>query len=326
MEARVQSAYDALKSAARESHDIRVAALAVNVKMGGHFDEVINTIDKMIAALREEEQMDVEHRDWCVEQENQKQNQEADMAHTIETTQALIDRLEAKSTELQGSIDKVAGEITEQENAMKAALDVRNEEQAAFKAALKDDEDAVALLGKAIESMAAFYSNNKLSMGLVQQPEHTVDKDKAPETWSKPYGGRSSESKGLVSILEMIKEDLEKEMSTSKKEEKETQAEYMKGRKLATDALEAMNTKKTSLEQQKAETDAKAEDARGDRDTTETEKAEKQAELAALQPNCDWVKNTFDSRRTKRHAEIDGLQTARGYLGGARPAGFLQKK
>jgi hypothetical protein len=113
MEARVQSAYDALKSAARESHDIRVAALAVNVKMGGHFDEVINTIDKMIAALREEEQMDVEHRDWCVEQENQKQNQEADMAHTIETTQALIDRLEAKSTELQGAIDLLIAALRE---------------------------------------------------------------------------------------------------------------------------------------------------------------------------------------------------------------------
>merc|ERR1719388_672519 len=112
---------------------------------------------------------------------------------------------------------------------MAEALSNRNSENEDFKAALKDDIDAVALIASAIDAMTAFYKNNKLPLGLLAKkshkddPEYSVDPDKAPETFSAPYGGRSSEGGGITSIMGYIKEDLENEIKTSKAAEASSQ-------------------------------------------------------------------------------------------------------
>merc|ERR1712224_790117 len=120
----------------------------------------------------------------------------------------LIDRLNAKKKELQADILKTEGDITDTENAMAESLSMRSQENEDFKTALKDDMDAVALLASAIDALTSFYKNNKLPMGLLakgakvvtkEEPEYSVDEDKAPEALSKSYGGRS-EGGGIVSI------------------------------------------------------------------------------------------------------------------------------
>merc|ERR1719409_2116348 len=104
----------------------------------------------MIGDLRGEEQDDIDHRDWCQEQENMHTNQMG----------GLIERLEAKSGELETAIQATEAEILETQEAMASALATRNEENEEFKAALKDDEDAIALLQAAGEALGAFDKNN----------------------------------------------------------------------------------------------------------------------------------------------------------------------
>merc|ERR1712203_1290332 len=114
----------------------------------------------------------------------------------------------------------------------KTLLQMRNQDHKEFVAALKVDTDAVQLLEMAIAALTKFYTKNKIPM-LIQgkvDPEYTVDPDKAPETtWeSGNYGGRQSESTGLIAILNMIKEDLEKEIQTSQAEEAQAQSDFKK--------------------------------------------------------------------------------------------------
>merc|ERR1711977_494147 len=132
-----------------------------------------------------------------------------------------------------------------------------------------DDMDAVALLASAVDAMTSFYKNNK------EDPEYAVDPDKAPETFSEPYGGRSSEGGGIVSILGYIKEDLENEIGTSKKAEAASQKEFEEQRAAATQVLNDLNAKKTSLEGMEAETDEKIADATEDKESTLTMKENK---------------------------------------------------
>merc|ERR1719230_1415238 len=226
-------AYRALKNVARKYHSLRLAALAATVKttVAGHFDSVIRSIDKMIGELRTEEQDDVDHRDWCQEHENKFTNQAEDLEYKVGQTEALIERLEAKSGELETAIAATAAEILQTQETMAEALATRNEENADFKAALKDDTDAVALLASALDALTSFYKNNKLGLVQKKQPEYAVDPDKAPETgFDKPYGGRSSETGGITGIIGMIKEDLENEIKESKAAESTAQAEYNKQR------------------------------------------------------------------------------------------------
>merc|ERR1740117_1947827 len=213
------SAYRALKKVARKHNSLRMAAMAAMVQTAteGHFDVVIGSVDKMIAELREEEQDDIDLRDYCQAEENKVENEIEDLQHKATNIQGLIDRLNAKKKEIQADIKQTESDIAATEDAMADALSTRNSENEDFKAALKDDMDAVALLASAVDAMSSFSKNNKLPLGLLakkgkEDPEYAVDPDKAPEAPSADYGGRSSEGGGIVSILGYIKEDLENEI------------------------------------------------------------------------------------------------------------------
>merc|ERR1719247_2065589 len=187
VQVRQNKAFTSLKSIARQFRSLRLASLAATVRTaeGGHFDKVIVMIDKMIQTLRAEEQEDIENRDWCEAKDNKYKNQKEDMEYKIGQTEGLIERLTAKSNEMEEQIAATQAEITATEEAMEEALAQRNQESQDFKDALKDDTDAVALLAQAIEALTSFYTNNKIPLALLnkghKEPEYTTDPDKAPE-------------------------------------------------------------------------------------------------------------------------------------------------
>merc|ERR1719253_1021003 len=63
----VQKAFQVLELHARQTHSLRLASLAVDVKMqaSGHFDKVIATIEKLLVTLKDEEQADIKKVDEC---------------------------------------------------------------------------------------------------------------------------------------------------------------------------------------------------------------------------------------------------------------------
>merc|ERR1719265_1868055 len=207
---------------------------------------------------------------------------------------------------------------------MKEALDIRNEETATFKQALKDEKDADKEIEMAIGALAKFYKKNKIPLGLVQnkqEPEYTVDEDQAPTTSfddeGGAYGGRKGESGGIISIMEMIKEDTEKEMKTATQDEADSQAAYEKNRDKMRKTLEAQQTSKTEGEKELAATQGKIADTEEAKSSAAADLAEEQALEGTLNNDCAWVEEHFDSRREKRKAEIDGLVDAKNYLSGA---------
>merc|ERR1719238_1084394 len=208
---------------------------------------------------------------------------------------------------------------------MAEALSNRNSENEDFKAALKDDIDAAALLASAIDAMTAFYKNNKLPLGLVQKkgkaPEYSVDPDKAPETFSAPYGGRSSEGGGITSIMGYIKEDLENEIKTSKAAEASSQKEFEEQKAAALKSLEALNAKKVTLEQLEADLDEKIAETGEEKLGKRTMKVQKKQYREDLKPKCDWMKEAFDTRRVARQDEMTGLMHAKASLAGGEEGG-----
>merc|ERR1719367_1736329 len=141
------------------------------------------------------------------------------------------------------------------------------------------------------------------------EPEYTVDPDKAPETsWAdEKYGGRSEETHGVVEIIRMIREDIEKEIKTSREDSAASEAQYEKERAELQDGLNSQMALKNTAERELGE----VEQATRDKTKFKTAKdkdlqAEQKLELA-IDKDCAWVASHFESRRTKRKAEIDGL-------------------
>jgi hypothetical protein len=316
-------AYAKLRAVASKYHSVSLAELAVSAKTAGHFDDVITMIDKMVALLREEEASDIEHRDRCQAQENANQNAMSDLDHEIEKTGESLGRMEDEEKELETKIETLEASIEETKTEMKELLDERNEEAAQFKTALKDDVDAVDLLDKAIVSLSAFYKRNKIPLELAQKkdPEYSVDQDKAPETTFSggDYGGRKSESTGLIAILSMLKEDVEKEIKTAREEDATAQKDYEKDKNAMQATLDATTASKVQTESELADLQAKiaSYDEYKQQKGNELD-AQKQLEKTLFE-GCDWVKTHFDSRAEKRKAEIDGLMDAKNILAGAEP-------
>jgi len=148
--------------------------------------------------------------------------------------------------------------------------------------------------------------------------EYTRDPDEAPETaWSSDeYGGRKAETKGILAILGMLREDLENEMKISREEDVEAEASYQKGRAAAKEMLDAQVAKKTRKEKNLAELERKIYDTREHQTQSASDLEAEKDFKETLQKDCAWVKSHFQTRAEKRDTEIDGLQEAKGYLAG----------
>merc|ERR1719420_715998 len=308
----------------------RVAKIAAKLRATteGHFDMVIEEVDVLLKQLKDEEQADIEHRDWCKDETFKNEQEASRYEYKIERTDAKIMKLTSKLEELEGTLQATIASILATKDDIKAMEDARKEQHAAFESAKSDDEGAVKLLAAAIESMSAFYKNNKIDQGeiqgaaqaFVQEPVFEVSADQAPDASFSSSGKSGGESKGIVSIMTMIKEDLEDEISNGVKEEGETQAKFEEQLGEANTLLEELKAKKTNLEQAISDTNTEIDENEVHKEDLQGLLAEEKDYLASIKPDCDWILNSFTERRTKRAAELEGLLQAKGMLAGASPA------
>merc|ERR1719453_2053845 len=308
---RVQ-AFNILKQVAQDSKSLRLATIASSVSTTGHFDAVIKDIDLMIANLRAEEKADIEHRDWCEDETKSAEFKNENLQYDQEQLGEKVGRAENQKATLEEEVTKTDDEKNMTLTAMAEALATRNSENKAFKQALKDDAAAVELISQAIEVLSGYYTFLQK-----KQPEYKSNPDTAPETFEGEYGGRKSEGTGIIAILSMIKEDIEKEMKVSSEEEAEALAAYTKLYKESQATVDALDEKLVSLGQDIAGKMKEIADLSSLKDQKAASESATNDFLTDLGPNCDWVDKYFDSRMSKRKAEMEGLQQAKAVLAGA---------
>merc|ERR1719408_455856 len=153
--------------------------------------------------------------------------------------------------------------------------------------------DAADLLRQAIAALAKFYKDNKIALpALVQTkkaPEYAKNEDKAPETsWSgSDYGGRSSESGGILAILEMLVEDTEKEIKEGRADNADAQEKYLKQNGALQETLDSQEETKASLEQEKADLEEKISDYEKYQNEKEADKDAEEDTKKSLGTDCE---------------------------------------
>jgi len=317
-------AYKVLKEQARKSHSIRLAALAATVRTAstGHFDEVIKKIDEMIQTLKEEEKEDIKQRDWCKDEYQKNSEEHANLKWTIETNLAVITKLEEAIAKLDENIQATAQEIKDTKEQIKKMEDERIEENKAFKQAKSDDEAAAALLGKTIDVLSKFYKKEGIDVGaLLQGPEFERSQWDAPDAEFSDKGKRSNQSKGIISILTMLKEDLELEIKNGVKDEIAAQEEFEKAKAAAETLIVDLTEKKTNLEAAKSEKEEQKTLEHEKMAENEQSLADNEEYKAKISPDCDWMLSSFQERVEKRKAEMNGLVQAKEFLA----ASFVQE-
>jgi len=329
-------AYNVLKLAARKTQSLRVASLAATLRsMGaGHFDKVIEEIDKMMEELKVEEAEDIKQRDWCKDEYQKNSEEKKHLKWLIKNNDAMITKLENIIEKLIADITATVEEIEVTEDQIKKMEDERKAEHEEFQKAKKDDEMAIGLLTKTVDVLSSYYKKNKIDVGpiqgsmkLLQEPEFERSQWAAPDATFSDAGSRKNESKGIISIMTMLIEDLHSEVSNGVKDEVSAQTDFEKAVATAKKLIDDLTQKKENLEEDKAKTEQK----KGDEEET---KAANQESLKinedylqgpkGIKPDCDWMLNSFQERVEKRKAEMNGLTTAKEYLTGAAPPAMLQ--
>jgi len=233
-------------------------------------------------------------------------------------------RMENTKKELLSEIAKVEKDIEGTEKTQAEILKFRNTESSEFKQALKDDVDAVALVKQAIAALSKFYTNNKITLELAQKgggqkaPEYKAkSEDEAPEaTFSDSYAGRQSESGGILAILSMINEDLEKEIADGRADDADAEAKFDKQNGALNESLDAQTETKVGLKEELSSIEEKIDTTEQFLDGKGADKSAEEDAKKALDTDCLWVKTHFKSRRDKRKDEIQGLVDAKSFLAG----------
>merc|ERR1740138_1846764 len=318
-------AYSKLKDLASKVKSLGLAQIAAMVKTGGHFDEVIKMIDKMIALLRKEEAYDINHRDRCQNGEDANQNSMEDLQHTMKKLEEEVERLEDECKVMEEEIKDLERAIEDTKADLADRLEMRNKEYAAHVQSLKDDDAAIGVVNQAIQALSSFYEKNKIELSMAQRkqepegPEYTVDADKAPETSfdDGKYEGRKGDTDGIVSILSMVVEDMKNEMATARKDDAIAQEEYEKDKASMNAMLKAQEDRKVATEMALADAKAKIENKKMLHGRAGEELEVQESLEKTLVHDCSWVAEHFESRREKRKTEMDGLVEAKAILAGA---------
>merc|ERR1719272_360203 len=162
----------------------------------------------MMVVLQDEQNDDIKKRDKCKLQYTSVASVIQEQDWKIENNVAMIDKLQAlieKRTEEKEETIKQIEEVTQE---MKDMEEQRTEENTAFVKGKEEDISAIEIMTQAKKALAEYGKKNMVEL-LQQGPEFEKSADQAPDTEFSGKGKRKGESKGILSIMTMLIEDLE---------------------------------------------------------------------------------------------------------------------
>merc|ERR1719215_2442917 len=334
------------------------------------FEKVIKLIDDLTAEFKKEQVDDESKKEYCEAQFDQAEDKKKAAEGTISDLEKAIADAEQGIITLKEEIDALGDGIRALDKSVTEATEQRQEEASDYTSLMASNTAAKQVLGWAKNRLNKFYnpklykappkkelsaedriySNQGMELStttpggiaetgikvasLVQVNAHQQREAPAPPpaTWDA-YSKKSGESTGVISMIDLLMADLEKELTEATTEEKDAQADY---EQLMKDAADKRTTDSKSLSEKqgaKADTEAALNDhnealAAGVKELMATEKY-----ISSLHAECDWLIQYFDVRKEARAGEVDSLKKAKAVLSGAdyslvqvRDKGFLARQ
>jgi len=288
-------------------------------KMG--FGKIIKMIDGLVVELKAEQGIDADKKSWCEAEfdkaEDKKKGLELDIS---DLEKAIEDGQESIST-LAAQIKALTKGIKDLDSSVSEATATRKQEHDDHVEALAGNNAAKDLLGFAKNRLQKFY-NPKLykapparEVGLSQLHDAAAPPP-APEA-NLAYKKSGGESGGVIAMIDLLVADLDKDITTSKVEEKNAQEEY---EQFMSDASEkrALDSKAiTDNESAKAETETELQSNKDSKGSKTINAMETAKYIGGLHGECDWLLQNFAARKAARDGEIDALGKAKAVLNGA---------
>lgn len=318
---RQASASDAIMRAANHVGDLRLMAIATRLTLvsNGHFDKVIAKIDAMIKQLEGESDDDKKAKTECEDNRKQDITDARDTSHAIDDLSDKITKLEEEIKQKKEEIEDNLKEIKKIKDELADATKIREEEHEEWKENDADDKSASELVASAKKVLAKFYEDNNLNLlqHLAGREPPKVEAGEAPPpppaTWEEPYSG-ASESKGIVSILGSIKDDIDKDRADAEKAEKEAAGKFDTFKSDSESQIGTLEDSNVNLETAVGQKEDEITSSKTDIGTKKKELEATVKKLKDAQEGCDFITVHFELREENRKIEIEGLTKAKEIL------------
>jgi len=361
-----QKAYLALRAAATKSHSVKVATLAASMmermtsssKINDDWKtDILDKIDEILKELSANQEEDTLTYDNCKEEEHQLNLEIDNRTGEIKRFNWKIGVLNRKVEDLQSKIATAAENvenILEMQAKLKAERDSENSE---YESEKSDDEAAIGVLETAIGQLSKFYENQGVDLGKLNEADgkfiqtntaddsdiflqkrtflsrepvfKKTDHEVIGEVDSFEFsdkGSRGQQSKGIIGLLTVIKEDLASDIEKATAMENEAESEYTKIKKETDDEISDLRNKIDDFKDEKADKEGDIEDNEKWKETETDDLKNAQDELNTMMTAgdegkdisfpCEFMVAQYHNRRVQREAETEGLKQAVAFLEG----------
>jgi len=331
-------------------------ALALKGKKVG-FDKIVKMIDEMVVNLQKEQQGDDSKKEYCDTQLDQAEDKKKQLELSVSDSESAITEMEGSIEKLKEELAALEDGIRALDKSVAEATEQRKEDNADYKELMKGNGMAKEVLGWAKNRLNKFYnpklykppakrelsSEDRIvenmggevpteapggiagtgigaSASFVQIREHSQLRREAPppppETFG-PYTKKGGEGNGVITMIDLLVKDLDKEMSEAKIMEQDAQADYEKmledaSTKRATDA-KSMSEKSNA----KADTEEALQDEKQKKTSTMKDVMAVAKYMGSLHGECDFLLQYYDARKSARTDEQEALKSAKAVLSGA---------
>jgi len=321
--------------------------LALNGKTQG-FEKVTKMISSMVATLKKEQTDDDDKKEYCTLQFDATDDKKKGLERTISDE-------ETAASDAEETISKVTEEIGSLEDAIKAldksvveATEQRQRENKEYTELMASNTAAVDLIGLAKNRLNKFYNpalykpapkrelseEDRLvvSMGGTAPPtpapggiagtgitafvQGSADPGPAP-TGPAAFAKKGEEATGVISMMDLLIKDLEKEMQVAETAEKDAQADYEHMNQDAADKRAADVATLTERQATKADTEAALQKHKDGKAAATKELMATLEVISNLHGECDWLMQYYDARKEARVGEVESLEKAKAVLAGA---------
>merc|ERR1719235_1018036 len=245
----------------------------------------------------------------------------AKTSRTVDEESEEIMKLEAEIATIKATIKDNEAKIAQIKKELEEATKLKEEETAEWKQSDAEDKAAAELVVMSKGVLETFYKESGLMFVQKAKKAPEVVAGQAPppppQTWDAPYGGATGESQGIIAILGMIEEDINKDREKAKKEEEAALEEFTEFKAKSEAEMKDISDENDTLAGEQGDKESAVKDNKGDRKTLKGELDAVMEKMEGALPGCNFMTINFPMRMKNRQTEIDGLDKAKGILKGA---------
>jgi len=285
------------------------------------FEKIITMIDDLVTLLKQDQKDDESKKVYCSEQLDSSDDKKKDLEREVSDLEKAIATANEDITTFKSEIAALKAGIIALDKSVVEATANRKSEHAEYEELIASDSAAKEVLNLAKNRLNQFYNPKlaKAEPSFVQISAHMQSgtaPPPPPETFGA-YSTKSDENGSVISMVNLLIGDMDKEMAEAEAEEKNAQEDYETLMKDSADKRTADSKSLTEKQGALADTEKALDDHEEDKTETSRELAETNKFISELHAECDWLLKYFDVRAEARASEIDALGNAKAVLNGA---------